>query len=228
MQPRHWIVRPSTLKGRIGVPPSKSQSIRALLFALLARGKSLIHNLLPSPDVDAMITACRHLGGGVERVAGSVEIIGLAGKISGAEDVIQAGNSGLILRLIGAISALSPHPIVITGDHSIRHIRPLSPLLDALAQLGVKAISTRGDGGAPIVVCGPIHPGSVTMQGEDSQPVSGILIASAFAEGPTEICVTRAGEKPWVNLTLDWLRRLEIAHTARNFDYYHLEGNSSI
>ena len=172
--------------------------------------------------------ACQALGATLEKFSDRVEIVGVAGKIPFAEDVIQAGNSGLILRLIGAVSALCPQPIIITGDYSIRHVRPLSPLLDALNQLGVQAISTRGDGGAPILIRGPLHSGSVIMSGEDSQPVSGMLIASAFAPGPVEIFVTHPGETPWIELTLSWLSRLKIPYSAQNFDYYRVEGNALI
>ena len=223
-----WKISPSTLKGTLQIPASKSQSMRALLFALLAQGKSEIRNLLPSPDVTAMLVACKSLGASIELFEDHAQVIGVGGRICGAEDVIQAGNSGQILRFIGALAASSPKPIVITGDHTIRHVRPVTPLLNALSQLGAEAISTRGDGGAPIIVRGPLHPGSAILNGEDSQPVSGMLIASAFAPGPIELFVTRPGETPWITLTLSWLSKLGIPYTAHEFTHYKLQGNAAI
>jgi 3-phosphoshikimate 1-carboxyvinyltransferase len=223
-----WRVSPSTFKGALKIPASKSQSIRALLFALLGDGKSVIRNLLPSPDVTAMIHACKNLGAFIECFEKHLEITGVAGKISSSEDVIQAGNSGLILRLVGAISGLSPQPIVLTGDYSVRHLRPVDPLLDALSQLGAQAYSLRNDGGAPISVRGPLYSGSATLHGEDSQPVSGMLIASAFAPGPVELYVMRPGEKLWVDLTLSWLSKFGILFTNQNYEHYTLQGNASL
>lgn len=223
-----WKISSSFLKGSMKIPASKSQSMRAILFALLANGKSQIKNFLKSPDVYAMLTACHHLGAFIEEEENCLNIKGVGGKICGAEDVIQSGNSGLVLRLIGSVSALGSRPIVITGDHSIRHLRPVVPLLEALSQLGVEAISTRDDGRAPIIIRGPMRSGSATLNGEDSQPVSGLLIASAFAAGAIEIFVTNPGEKPWVNLTLDWLDRVGISYIQKNFSYYKLEGKASI
>jgi 3-phosphoshikimate 1-carboxyvinyltransferase len=222
---KFWKVVPSKLKGTLTVPPSKSQSMRALLFSMLAKGKSVLTNLLPSPD---MIRACRLLGAVIDEHPDRVEVMGLDGKLNGAEDVIDAGNSGLILRLVGAIAALSSKPIVITGDHSIRHYRPIMPLLDGLNQLGATAFSLRENGKAPILVKGPLQSGHAKIDGEDSQPVSGLLIASTFVPGPVEISVNNPGELPWVGLTLNWLDRFGIPYCNRDGTYYRLEGNASI
>jgi 3-phosphoshikimate 1-carboxyvinyltransferase len=225
---KNWKISPSPIKGILHIPPSKSQSMRALLFALLAKGQSVIHNLLRSPDVEAMLLACSSLGASIERMDDQILITGLNGSLAGAEDIIQAGNSGLILRFIGAISSLSSKSIVITGDHSVRYKRPIAPLLEALTQLGATAYSLREDGGAPILVKGPLYPGMACLNGEDSQPVSALLAACAFAQGPTEIFVTEPGEKPWINLTLRWFQRLGIPYTMHQFDYYKLEGKATV
>ena len=175
-----------------------------------------------------MCVACRHLGARVECFSDRVEVHGVGGIIKGAEDVIQAGNSGLILRFIGGIAALGKRPIVITGDHSIRHRRPVIPLLEALNQVGVEALSTRGDGGAPILIRGPLREGNLIVQGEDSQPISALLIATAFAQGSREIFVINPGEKPWVNLTLEWFKRLGIPFENHHFERYKVIGNARI
>ncbi len=222
---KSWKIAPSKLKGALTIPPSKSQSMRALLFGLLAHGKSVLHNVLPSPD---MVHACRLLGAKVKEFSDRIEIVGVGGKLNGAEDVIDAGNSGLILRLIGAVGALSTKPIVITGDHSVRNFRLVSPLLEGLNQLGATAFSLQGNGKAPILVQGQIQSRCAIIDGAESQPVSGLIIASAFAPSPVEIHVTNPGELPWVHLTLDWLDRFHIPYTTRNGEYYRLEGGASI
>lgn len=222
----HYIVKKAKLQGEIVVPASKSHTLRAILFAALGSGKSVIRNYLPSTDAIAMIEACRHLGATCDISSDRIEIEGLKGKIHCAEDVINAGNSGIVLRFCAAVGALSTHPIVITGDHSIRHQRPMKPLLDGLTQLGVSAKTMRGDGYAPVVIEGPLKPGKAVITGEDSQPVSAMLIAAAFAEGPIELHVRNPGEKPWIGLTLDWFNRLGIRYENDGFEHYRLLGNS--
>lgn len=221
-------VEKSPLKGEIAVPASKSHTLRAILFGALGKGKTVIFNALPSPDAKAMLDACGLLGAKIENFSDHIEIQGLDGKIGPVEDVIQAGNSGIVLRFMAAIGALSPYYTVITGDASIRHQRPILPLLEGLAQLGALALSTRGDGFAPILIRGPLKPGKATLLGTDSQPVSALLIAAAFLPGPTTLYVKDPGEKPWIDLTLDWFKRLAIPCKNRNYTEYELTGHAQI
>ncbi len=221
-----YVVNKASLKGEIVAPASKSHTLRSLLFATLGDGKSVIHNYLSSNDTQAMVEACRHFGATIDVSPCKIEIQGIKGKLLHTEDVIHAGNSGIVLRFCAAIGALASHPVVITGDYSIRHHRPMQQLLDGLSQLGVKATSMRGDHYAPVVIQGPLMPGKATIAGEDSQPVSALLIASAFTEGGIELHVKNPGEKPWVALTLDWFERLGIAYENQTFERYRLKGKA--
>ena len=128
--------------------------MRSILFGALGKGKTTIHQYLPSSDVEAMIHACRIFGSKIEVSPDKIEIQGLNGKLEHAQDVINAGNSGIVLRFC-SVGALTKHPVVITGDHSIRHQRPMKSLLHGLSQFGVSAASMRGDGYAPVIIQGP-------------------------------------------------------------------------
>ncbi|HEX2579152.1 MAG TPA: 3-phosphoshikimate 1-carboxyvinyltransferase [Rhabdochlamydiaceae bacterium] len=218
-------IRASKLRGVHRIPPSKSQTMRALIFAALAKGCSRIHNTLHSPDTDAMIHACRLMGAKIKVIGESLEI---EGDLMSARDVINAGNSGLVLRFIGAVSALSPHYSVITGDDSIRTRRPVKPLLDGLSQLGAFAVSALGNDHAPIIIKGPLKGGTAHVDGEDSQPVSGLLIASAFADCKTELFVKNPGEKPFVAMTLNWFERLGIPYENDNYERYRIRGGAEL
>lgn len=217
-------VKTSTLKGDVVIPASKSHTHRAILFGALGKGTSLIRNYLISPDSLTMIEACRLLGAKLKVMPDRIEIEGLNGCIQTVEDVINAGNSGIVLRFCTAVGALGKDPVVVTGDHSIRHRRPMKPLLHGLSQLGVRVESMRGDDSAPVIVRGPIRPGCAEVDGEDSQPVSALLIAAAFSEGRTELRVRNPGEKPWVALTLDWFDRLGIPYSNHGFEHYAISG----
>ncbi|MGL5627344.1 MAG: 3-phosphoshikimate 1-carboxyvinyltransferase [Candidatus Rhabdochlamydia sp.] len=217
-------INSSFLKGSITIPSSKSHTLRAIFFALMGKGTSQIHKYLPSPDTFSMLRAVEMLGAKIHRTETTLSIEGTAGKLKTPEDVIDAGNSGLVLRFIGAIASLVPTYTVITGDHSIRFLRPIQPLLSALQHLQADAYSMCLNGFAPIIVKGPLKPGSTNLCGKDSQPVSALLMTTCFLEGQSHIQVTNPGEKPWINLTLHWLKQLGAKITHRNYEEYWISG----
>lgn len=219
------IVKPSKISREVIVPSSKSQTHRAILLGSLARNRSIIKRPLISSDTSAMVQACRHLGAAIKVEDNSIEIQGLDGKIVGSEDVIHAHNSGIVLRFISAIAALGTLPIVITGDESIRHQRPMHVFLDVLKQLNVKALSTKNNGYAPLIIQGPLKSGKCYIQdGSDSQNVSALLLASIFLRGTMELEVSRPGERPWIEMTLDWLKRLGVPYSHKNYESYRVVG----
>jgi 3-phosphoshikimate 1-carboxyvinyltransferase len=221
-------IRPSKVRGTISIPASKSHTLRAILFSSMAKGNSEIHNFLHSPDATAMIEAMRSFGAKIEISAEYLRVQGLAGKLNAAENVIDSGNSGQVLRFVGALAGLCPSYTILTGDHSIRHNRPVKPLLEALTQLGALATSSRLDGFAPIIIKGPMQSGHAQLPGEDSQPVSGMLIATSFLHGKSTIDVTNPGEKPWIDLTLHWLKKFGIHVAHDDYTRYHIPGNARI
>ena len=216
----------SILCGKTKIPPSKSHTLRAILFGALGVGKSTIYNYLASPDTTAMIQACTSLGASITDHKDYLEIQGISGNIVTVDNIIDANNSGIILRFLTAIAALGSKHIVITGDQSIRENRPMKPLINALMQLGANVVSTKEDDFAPLIIKGPIKPGKVQITGEDSQFVSALLIALALADGPSELEVKKPGELPWVGVTLGWFDRLGIFYKNIDYKTYHLQGKT--
>lgn len=211
----------ASLRGEVLVPANKSHSFRALLLAGLARGESTIHRPALSADWHRGVRALRLLGAQVEQADEHTwRVQGVAGQPRTPDDVIDCGNSGIIFRFFTAAAALAPGYTVLTGDESIRTIRPIAPLLEGLNQLGAYAVSTRGDNHAPVIVRGPVTGGAARIAGADSQFVSALLIAAAAAGVHATVDVIDAGEKPWVALTLDWLARLGVHVTHRDFEHY--------
>ena len=221
-------IAPSKVSGKAKIPTSKSHSLRAILFGLLANGKTKISHYLNSPDIFAMIHAIQCYGAKVEINKSAIEIEGVDGKLLPCEDVIDSGNSGIVYRFIAAIAALSDQYTIITGDHSIRHQRPIEPLLSALEQLGCFAKSSRGDGDGPVIIRGPIENTKASFEAQDSQFVSSLLFACAFSKNPVELKAINPGEIPWVKLSLCWLDRLNIPYENQKFQSYKVFGGAKI
>ena len=221
-----YIINKSFLSGELSIPPSKSHTLRALLFGALAEGKSIVRHYLHSSDTMRMIDACRLLGATVEVFPDKIEIKGISGVIPPLQGIIDAGNSGIILRFLTAICALSTGEVKVTGDSSICSNRPMNSLLQALTMLGAKIHFLGKQGYAPFTIQGPLKGGKVTVDGADSQPVSALLIAAAFAAKPIEIKVTRPGEIPYIQMTLKWLDDLNIPYEKEGYELFRLKGSA--
>ena len=214
------------LHGVVKIPPNKSHSFRALILAALAEGTS--HIVAPAVSNDWMrgIEALEMFGAQIHPRADKVwDVVGTGGKLETPDDVIDCGNSGIILRFFAALAACCDGYTVLTGDRSLRYIRLCQPLTDALNALGAWVVCTKGDGHAPVVVRGRLKGGQAEIDGMDSQPVSALLIASALADAPTELTVRRPGEKPWVGMTLHWLDHCGVEYSNQDFERYRIRGN---
>ena len=219
-------VSPSTkLRGNIRIPASKSHSLRAAIFALLAEGESRIHSPLRSPDADACLSACQQLGAQVTLSSDTWTIKGTGGNFKNPERTIDVGNSGITLRFIAGIAAACQGPVTIDGDDSARG-RPMDDVCKMLEDLGAKPQSS--DGRAPLTITGPIVGGSAEFQGRDSQPVSAALLASLLCPEPVSLHVLNPGEKPWIDFTLWWFDKFGLRYQTKNYECYELPGKQAL
>lgn len=197
----------STIKGEISVPGSKSHTIRAVAIATMADGISKICRPLISGDTLSSLNAASAFGASIDKKKDLWTIKGVAGKPAMKNGVIDVGNSGTTLRIFGGLSSISSHKTEFDGDDSLR-TRHMAPVLSALEMLGAKTVSK--DGKCPLSIQGPIRGGKTAVEGKSSQFLTAILLAVPLIEGDTEISVFNLNEKPYVEITLDWLFKQNI------------------
>ena len=208
------IVNPRTLSGAIAVPGSKSHTIRAVALAMMADGVSRIHAPLVSADTLAAVRAAKALGAVVDRGTDAVwTVAGTGGDLHQPADVIDMANSGTSIKIFAGLAALRPFPASFDGDESLRS-RPMAHLLSALEKLGVKTEASFGR--CPFTVEGPMTNGTTLVNGESSQYVTAILLSAPFAEQDTVIEVENLNEKPYVEITLGWMKR--VGQSIRAFE----------
>ena len=123
----------------VNVSGDKSLSIRWVLLASLANGKSKSFNLLNSDDVKASIEAVRKLGIKVKLKKNFCEIYGkgLDGYKYKKNIIINAQNSGTLGRMILGLLVNSKEKIKIIGDKSLSK-RDFKRVTDPLKKFGVK------------------------------------------------------------------------------------------
>jgi 3-phosphoshikimate 1-carboxyvinyltransferase len=200
------------------IPGSKYYTLRYLLNALLADGKSVVRNPAISEDTAALVGAMRALGGEVswEREAAGgaawlARVRGVAGRPRlEAGGAIQVGNAGAVLRLLLGIGALLPEARFETAHAESLGRRPNADLLEALGQLGVRSESRDAEGALPITLRGGgIRGGAVSISGEkSSQYLSALLYLAPLLPAGLDITVTGAlRSEPLIRTTLRALAR---------------------
>lgn len=216
-------VYPGSVTGTVHIPGSKSHTIRALLIAALAEGRSELFSPLYSKDTAACIEAVRAFGAEVLEEADRLTVLGIGGRPAVPERLIDVANSGTTLFLATTVAALSEGTVCFDGDQSIRN-RSAAPLLNALRELGA-AVEERGKPGcAPYCVTGPLTGGSASISCRTSQYLSSLLIGLPMAAGKSEIEVPLLYERPYVEMTLSWLDRQGVAYERSGYDRFVIPG----
>ncbi len=217
------------MRGRAAMPGSKSHTIRAVTLASLAEGQSSITAPLVSADTMAAVRCYRGLGANIDCTDNSVwKVTGTGGKLQAPENIIDVANSGTTLRLAVVSAALLERNegAVFTGDSQIRK-RPLDELIKSINGLGGSCFSTRNNGKTPVVVCGKLNGGTVSIEAVTSQYLSALLLNTPLSQGDTVINVTKLNEKPYVQMTLDYLDRQNIRYENDDFKQFRVVGGQS-
>ncbi|MDR1948210.1 MAG: 3-phosphoshikimate 1-carboxyvinyltransferase [Spirochaetaceae bacterium] len=158
------------------------------------------------------------------------------GTIGAPQAPLDVGNSGTTLFLGLAAAALGREKVTFTGDEQIRR-RSAAPLLKALSALGI-AVDSAGEGAAgdgpgegypPISVRGPWRGGRVSLPCPTSQYLSALLIAAPLAPAGvlTEVDVPLLNEKPYIDLTLSYLRAQGVPfEAAADYSFFRIPGGA--
>jgi 3-phosphoshikimate 1-carboxyvinyltransferase len=199
----------SQISGPINAPASKSVMIRAVAASLLATGTSRLLDPSLCADSLAALRIADMLGADVQTDKEYVTIRGTDGLMieNLKKNTIDCGESGLCMRMFTPIVSLAPYRFIVEGSGSLRS-RPMETL-EALSLMGA-ACETSG-GYPPIVVRGPIRGGAITLDGsKTSQFLTGLLMAAPLCKEDTSIEVIDLKSKPYVDMTIDLLKRFGI------------------
>ncbi len=198
----------SEAKGKVIAPPSKSYTIRGLMCAALAKGKSEIIHPLSSDDTEASLNVLSKVGIRVYQKGDSWQVVG--GDFHEPDADLFCGESAATLRFMTAICSLIPGKCRLTAAPSLAR-RPVKPLVQALRQLGVDCLY-RDKEASVVVKGGRLRGGTIELPGDiSSQFVSALLFISPFAEEGVRIRLTTLLEsKPFVLMTLNRLQRFGI------------------
>mgnify|MGYP000882523169 CR=1 FL=1 len=216
------------LDATVALPGSKSLTARALVLAAVAEAPTTLTGVLRSRDTDLMLTALTALGARFEEIDGDptrlrARPVPLPAHVETGPDGagrIDVGLAGTVMRFVPPLAAIADAPVVFDGDRAAR-LRPLSPLLDALAELGAEVtclgepgrLPVRvgpGDGalGRPVDPARPERPHRVSVDASaSSQFLSALLLVGPLLPGGLAVtAVGRITSLPHVSMTVAGLR----------------------
>ena len=202
----------------VRVSGDKSLSIRWVLLASLAKGKSKALNLLYSDDVKASINVIKKLGIKVKLKKNFCEVYGkgLNGYKYKKNIVLDAQNSGTLGRLILGLLISSDKKIKIVGDKSLSK-RDFKRVADPLRKFGAKLKLTNNKN-LPLDILGTknLKPIKYYENRGSAQCKSSIIFAALRTEGTTIIKAKKSRDH--TELLLKYLKAPIKLTKTKNYD----------
>lgn len=217
------------VEGTVRLPGSKSLSNRTLLLAALAEGTTKLSNLLDSDDTRYMREALRKLGVSYTLSEDNTTCIieGNGGAFHVKKECeLYLGNAGTAMRPLTAALTLGEGSYLLTGEPRMKE-RPIGHLVDALRRMGANIEYIENDGYPPLrIVAEGLRGGEVSIDGSiSSQFLTALLMAAPLAKNDTHIdIVGRLVSKPYIDMTLDIMRRFGVSVKHKNYERFVVPG----
>ncbi len=179
------------LRGELEIPGDKSVSHRSVMMAGLCDTPVHITNFLHAADCLSTAAAMEALGVSVrweDDTTLDVTGRGFDGLVE-PEGILDAGDSGTMLRLMMGLLAPQPFLSTFTGDAAL-YRRPMGRVIEPLSRMGAQIAGRAGGKYLPITILPaerPLRGIEYKMPVASAQVKSAILLAGLRAEGETTV-----------------------------------------
>lgn len=213
-------VKKSTLCGVVSAPPSKSDAHRCLIAAALSDG-SRVSNIAESEDIKATLNCLKALGTEVSEKENTINLGGLNPLNIPDNLTLDCAESGSTLRFLIPLCLLCGKRVTLKGRGRLME-RPQSVYEDICSSRGLLFERSENQ----ISLCGPLKSGDFKVAGDvSSQFITGLLYALPLLSGDSRIIIEgELQSKPYIDMTLDTLRRFGIKIEETDYGYF-VEGN---
>ena len=219
-------IKPSTLNGKIEIPPSKSYSHRAVIAAALAESekKSTIDNLKFSVDITTTTDIMENWGAKIKRFESALEIVGNDGKVVPKDKYVQCNESGSTIRFLIPIGITNENELVFDGKGKLVD-RPLDSYYKIFDKQGI--FYKNENGKLPLTVNGKLKAGNYEIEGNiSSQFITGLLYALPLLDGDSKLTINKNLEsKGYIDLTLEILKLAGIEIVNNDYKNFDIKGN---
>jgi len=230
-------VRPSKRFPICVAPPSKSHSIRLLILAALSKEGGMVLNVLESEDIISCYKCLTALGVSCIKLEKTQNFVDISPSECGIKEYVKkrkeitlnVGNSGTLLYVLSMLASSLPAQFFIVGDDSIKK-RPLGPIIAALKELGVSYQIPNTPNGIINIKGKEIKKKKkLKLEGKFSQVITGLLLTAPFFHKHTIIKLKKAGEAPYLKMTLKHLKQQNInVNYSKDLKSYSCKGGQTI
>ena len=179
------------LEGEVLIPGDKSVSHRSVMLSGLSNGTVHITHFLRAEDCLSTARGMEMLGAKIKHNDdGSIDVTGCG--IHGMMEpcgIIDAGDSGTMLRLMIGMLAPQPFLTTFTGDAAL-YRRPMGRVIVPLTEMGAQIVGRDGNRLLPITIIPAkkkLHGITYKMPVASAQLKSSLLLAGMYAEGETTV-----------------------------------------
>ncbi|KQS35769.1 3-phosphoshikimate 1-carboxyvinyltransferase [Pedobacter sp. Leaf194] len=191
------------IKTEIQLTGSKSECNRALIISALSSKVVQVKNLSNAADTVTLNAILNNLEEELQ-----VEIQ--------ESKTVDVGPAGTAMRFLSAYLSAKNGNFLLTGTERMKK-RPIGILAQALQTIGADISYAEQDGFPPLNIIGPLNQktAQVKIKGDiSSQYISALLmIAPVLPQGLTLEIEGELTSKPYVDMTLDMLAEVGIAHS---------------
>ncbi len=210
-------------KKNIVISSDKSISIRSVLLASQAIGKSRLYNLLESEDVTNTLKSISKLGIKYKKLKNCYLIngYGLNGFETEKNVTIDAGNSGTLARLILGLLVNAKKLIILKGDGSLSK-RDFSRVTNPLKNFGANISSKKNS--LPVKILGSefLRPIDYIEDLGSAQCKSSVMLAAIKTPGVTKIKAKKS--RNHTELLFKYLKIPMKILKTKNYDYIKIKG----
>ncbi len=181
------VIRPArNVYGSLRLPGDKSISHRYAMLGAFAEGVSRFTNFSTGADCASTLACMQALGAQVKHLEDdSVEITGVAGRVTPSADALDCGNSGSTMRMLSGLLAAQDGRFTLTGDASLSR-RPMERIRKPLQEMGARLTLTEGH--APLTIeGGKLTAIDYTTPVPSAQVKTCVLLAGLQTEGTTTV-----------------------------------------
>lgn len=191
----------------ISMPCSKSIAHRALICASLANGRSIIHNIEESEDINATIEALKNIGVTFKMVGNDLYVDGAGKYFKLIQNEIFCNESGSTLRFLIPIMSLSNEEVIFKGKGRLLQ-RPQIVYEEIFHDQNLH-FDFKDE---KLHIKGSLESGKYEIPGNiSSQFISGLLFTLPLLDGDSEIKIIPPIEsKSYIYLTIDSLKEAGI------------------